>query len=714
MITLQNQIFHLHAGCMSYIFGIEDGVPQMYYWGKRVAVSDLRGLMHQTGMGWSTQADTQLLEMPVYGTGDYRSPMLEIEFADGSGVTEFRYQSHRIYDGKPRLSGLPATYTEKDTEAQTLELVLCDKLKNAEAVLLYSVFENGALTRSLRLKNNGQEPLKIKRIFSASVDFYEDDFESVTLQGSWARERHVDRSRLFYGKKSIASSRGGSSHHKNPFLALVRPYTTEQQGEVYAMNLIYSGNFEAAAERSSYPLTRMQIGINPFGFGWELGAGEEFQTPEAVLVFSDTGLNGMSRIYHDLYRSRLCRGKYRDGSRPVLVNNWEATYFDFTEEKLLALAKEGKALGAELFVLDDGWFGKRNQDNCSLGDWKVNLDKIPCGLDGLAAKITGMGIRFGLWFEPEMVNPDSDLYRAHPDWCIHTEGRPRTESRNQLVLDLSRPEVCDYIIDAVSAVLSSAAITYVKWDMNRSMTEIPKSDTAHKYILGLYRVMETITSRFPDVLFEGCSGGGGRFDGGMLYYMPQIWTSDDTDAYERLFIQYGTSMVYPVSAMGSHVSAVPNHQTGRVTPMKTRGAAAMSGNLGYELDLLKCSQEEKMQMKEQIAFYKKHRDLIQFGDFYRIESPFEGNYAVWQFVSKDKKESLLFAFKKMTVPNGKPKRVKMTGLDKNLYYETTCQNQKIKGDVLMHVGVVLQETSQDFESFVIKMTAASDAAGAKE
>lgn len=714
MIEFQNQIFHLHAGGMSYIFGIEEGVPQMYYWGKTVEVSDLKGLMSQGGMGWSTQADTQLLEMPVYGTGDYRSPMLEIEFADGSGVTEFRYQSHRIYDGKPKLNGLPATYTEQEKEAQTLEIVLYDALKKTEAVLLYSVFENGALARSIRLKNNSSEPLKMKRILSASVDFYDDDFETLTLHGSWARERHVERGKLFHGKKSISSSRGASSHHKNPFLALVRPYTTEQQGEVYAMNLIYSGNFEAAAELSSYPLTRMQIGINPFGFAWELGAGQEFQAPEAILVYSDMGLNGMSRIYHDLYRNRLCRGKYRSAVRPVLVNNWEATYFDFTEEKLIALAKEGKEIGAELFVLDDGWFGKRNQDNCSLGDWKVNMEKIPHGLEDLAAKVTEMGLRFGLWFEPEMVNPDSDLYRAHPDWCIHTEGRPRTESRNQLVLDLSRPEVCDYIIDAVSAVLSSAKITYVKWDMNRSMTEIPRSDTAHKYMLGLYRVMETVTSRFPEVLFEGCSGGGGRFDGGMLYYMPQIWTSDDTDAYERLFIQYGTSMVYPVSAMGSHVSAVPNHQTGRITPLKSRGDVAMSGNLGYELDLSKCSPEEKEQMKAQIAFYKANRELVQFGDFYRIESPFEGNYAAWQFVSKDKQESILYAFKKMTVPNGKPKRVKMTGLDKDTYYETTYQNQRIKGDVLMNVGIILEETAQDFESFAIKMTAVPDVSAGKE
>lgn len=704
MITEENNIFHLKSEKVSYIIGIEDGIPMTYYWGKALCNANIKDFVSTGCMVWSHPIDTKCPELPVYGAGDYRSPMLEIEFENGSRVVDFKYKSHKIYSGKPTLNGLPATYVEDDSEAETLEISIYDELEKVEAVLIYSIFQSGAISRSIKLANHNETKVIINRILSASVDFIDNNFETITLQGAWAREAHIERTPLFHGAKTISSCRGGSSHNKNPFMALVRPHTTEQQGEVYSMNFIYSGNFVATAELSSYDTTRLQMGINPFDFAWILNGGEEFQTPEVIMVYSDEGLNGMSAVYHELYKNRLCRGKFRDTNRPILINNWEATYFNFKEEKLLEIAKVGRGLGLELFVLDDGWFGERDNDDCSLGDWVVDKNKLPNGLDSLVEKVNAMGMEFGLWFEPEMVCPISDLYKQHPDWCIHIKGRERTQIRQQLVLDLSKDEVCQYIINAVSEVLKSANITYVKWDMNRSMTEIPYMDTSHKFMLGLYKVLETLISTFPNILFESCSGGGGRFDGGMLYYMPQIWTSDDTDAYERMFIQYGTSMVYPISVMDNNVAAVPNHQTGRSSTLKMRGDVALFGNYGYMLDLSKITDEEKEIMKEQVEFYKANRELIHNGCFFRIESPLDGNYAIWQVVSKDKSETIVCAFKKMTIPNSLSKRFKLIGLDTNKTYVSQDGSIKTTGDVLMNVGLTFPETIQDFESYVVKFT----------
>ena len=704
MITQKDNIFHLKSDKVSYIIGLEDGVPMTYYWGKALCNAYIKDFVKTGCMVWSQPIDTKCPELSAYGAGDFRSPMLEIEFENGSRVVDFKYKSYKVYRGKPKLSGLPATYVEDDSEAETLEISLYDELEKIEAVLMYSIFQSGAISRSLKIKNNNSKNIKVNRILSASVDFVDNNFETITLQGAWARETHIERTPLFHGAKTISSCRGGSSHNKNPFMALVRPHTTEQQGEVYSMNFIYSGNFVATAELSSYETTRLQMGINPFDFAWILNGGEEFQTPEVIMVYSDEGLNGMSAAYHKLYKNRLCRGKFRDTTRPILINNWEATYFNFNEDSLLEIAKTGRELGLELFVLDDGWFGKRDNDDCSLGDWVVDKNKLPNGLNGLVEKVNAMGMEFGLWFEPEMVCPISDLYNQHPDWCIHIKSRERSQVRNQLVLDLSKDEVCEYIINAVSDVLKSANITYVKWDMNRSMTEIPHMDTAHKFMLGLYKVLETLTNNFPNILFESCSGGGGRFDGGMLYYMPQIWTSDDTDAYERMFIQYGTSMVYPISAMDNNVSAVPNHQTGRSSTLKMRGDVALFGNYGYMLDLSKITDDEKEIMKEQVEFYKANRELIHNGRFYRIESPYNGNYAIWQVVSTDKKETIICAFKKMTVPNSLCKRFKVLGLDVSKTYVSQDGNIKATGDVLMNVGLTFPETMQDFESCVMKFT----------
>ena len=480
----------------------------------------------------------------------------------------------------------------------------------------------------------------------------------------------------------------------------------EEYGDVYGFNLVYSGNFLANVEVDMYRNARAQIGINPFDFKWLLESKEEFQAPEVVLVYSSKGLNGMSQIYHNLYRKRLCRGNYRDKVRPILINNWEATYFDFNEVKIKEIAKEASKLGMELFVLDDGWFGNRNDDKSSLGDWFVNEEKLKGGLSKLAKDINNMGLKFGLWFEPEMISPISKLYEKHPNWCIHIPGRTRSQARSQLILDLSRKEVCDYIIESVSKILESANISYVKWDMNRNMTEVGsleltserQRETAHRYILGLYRVMEEITSRFPNVLFESCSGGGGRFDPGILYYMPQTWTSDDTDAIERLKIQFGTSMVYPPISMGCHVSAVPNHQANRTTPLETRGVSAMAGNFGYELDITKLSEEEKEELKEQISLYKEIRETVQFGALYRLKSPFNSNEVAWMMISEDKNEVVVSYVRQWALVNESFRNLKLTALDKDSEYEIIGEDIVLSGDELMYIGLNIPELYGDYVS----------------
>jgi len=495
-------------------------------------------------------------------------------------------------------------------------------------------------------------------------------------------------------------------------MALLAKDATEDYGEVYGFSLVYSGSFLAQAEVDQYGIARVGIGLQPFNFQWLLEPGESFQAPEAVLVRSSQGLGGLSRTYHRLYRTRLCRGEFRDRKRPILINNWEATYFNFNADKIKEIAYAGKELGLELFVLDDGWFGKRDNDDSSLGDWVEDRRKLPEGLGKLGKDITAMGMEFGLWFEPEMVSPESDLYRKHPDWCLHVPGHKRSLARQQLVLDLSRKDVCDYIVESVSSVLSSAPITYVKWDMNRNMTEIGSAllpperqrETGHRYILGLYDVMERIVSSFPHILFESCSGGGGRFDPGMLYYMPQTWTSDDTDAVERLKIQYGTSIVYPASSMGAHVSAVPNHQVHRSTPLETRGHVAMSGNFGYELDLTKLSEEEREDIRKQVTEYKELRMLIQYGDFYRLLSPFEGNETAWMFVSDDKKEAFATYFRVLAEPNPPLRRLRLKGLDPVKSYRLQHNGEVYRGDELMYFGLSLPQREGDFRSllFILK------------
>ncbi|WP_160685596.1 alpha-galactosidase [Clostridium sp. C2-6-12] len=707
--------FHLKTKNTSYVIKVlETNHLSQLYWGKRINTNNLDYLLEKNLWGsfltntdnigtFQLEATTQ--EYPAYGTTDLRSPAIELQFKDGTTATDLKYVDYNIFKGKVPLKGLPATYVENDNEAETLEIHLTDNLKKVKVILTYTVFEEfDAITKSVKIVNESDSRVNILRALSANVDFKEDEFDFVHLSGAWARERHIVRTGLRSGTQSVESRRGASSHAQNPFMALARKGSDEQKGDVYGFSLVYSGNFLANVEVDMYSKTRAQIGINPFDFKWLLEEGEEFQTPEAVLVYSSEGLTGMSHIYNNLYGKRLCRGQHRDKVRPILINNWEATYFDFNEINIKEIAKEASSLGMELFVLDDGWFGKRDDDTTSLGDWFVNEEKIKGGLNNLSKEINEMGLKFGLWFEPEMVSPDSELYRKHPDWCIHIPGRNRSTAREQLILDLSRDEVCDYIIKTVSDVLENASISYVKWDMNRNMSEIGslglsaerQRETAHRYMLGLYKVLEEITSRFPEILFESCSGGGGRFDPGMLYYMPQTWTSDDTDAIERLKIQFGTSLVYPSAAMGCHVSAVPNHQVNRITPIQTRGIVAMAGNFGYELDITKLSEEEREVIKDQVKLYKEIRETVQFGDTFRLLSPFESNEVAWMNISKDKCEIVVSYVKQYAEPNKWDKPLKLLGLEAEAKYKIINEDTIFGGDELMNIGLVIPELKGDY------------------
>lgn len=664
-------------------------------------------------------------EYPSYGTTDYRHPAVEILQENGSRVTNFTYISHTITLGKPKLEGLPATYTEQDTEAQTITFLLRDELLHTELELHYTMFANcPVIARSARFVNKGKQNLHLTHAMSLSLDLPDSNYEFLHFSGAWARERHLKTRKLEVGIQSVESVRGTSSPHHNPFIVLKRPETTEFSGEAIGFSLIYSGNFLAQAEVDTYGTTRITLGINPYQFDWKLEPDESFQVPEAVMVYSKNGLNGMSQTFHKLYQKRLARGYWRDRPRPILINNWEATYFDFTEEKLVSIAEAAKHDGVELFVLDDGWFGARCNDFAGLGDWYANTDRLPNGIAGLAQRIEALGMKFGLWFEPEMVNKDSDLFRAHPDWIISTPNRRASHGRNQYVLDYSRPEVVDAIYEMMAKILGEAKISYIKWDMNRTITEafsaaLPadrQGELFHRYILGVYSLYERLTAVFPHILFESCASGGARFDPGMLYYAPQGWASDDSDAIERLKIQYGTTMCYPVSSIGSHVSVVPNHQLSRVTPLHTRANVAFFGTFGYELDLNKLTEEERIQVREQIAFMKKHRELIQFGTFYRLISPFEStNFTAWMVVSEDQKTALVGYYKILNEVNGPYHRVKLCGLNPDLQY-TVDGESMYYGNELMHVGLLTSDSasgeaapgepgSMDFDSRIFVLSA---------
>ena len=729
----KSRIFHLYNQEISYIMKImENGQIENLYYGKALKDRDDFSYLHEE-MARSLMAvnvpepgilsmDYVKQEYSSYGTGDFRSPAFTILQEDGSRISGFRYIGHNIFGGKKELKPLPATYVESEQEAQTLEIVLYDDLIDTELILSYTIYtEFPVITRNARFTQKGTEKIVLERALSMSVEFGDMDFEMMHLAGAWSRERYVKTRKLEMGIQAIQNLHGtGSSAEHNPFLALKRPHTTEYHGEVYGFSLVYSGNFLAQTEVTTFDMTRVTMGIHPEGFAWELNQDETFQTPEVVMVYSDQGLNKMSQVYHRLYRTRLMRGYWRDKARPVLLNNWEATYFDFDEEKILNIAKKAKEVGVELFVLDDGWFGARNDDYRGLGDWYVNLEKLPDGISGLSRKIEEMGLKFGLWVELEMVNKDSDLYRAHPDWIIGAPGRFESHGRHQHVLDFSRKEVVDYIYEMISKVLRESSISYIKWDMNRYMSE-PYSRGAsaahqgmvmHKYILGVYDLYTRLTTEFPEILFESCASGGARFDPAMLYFAPQTWTSDDTDASERVKIQYGTSMVYPVVSMGSHVSAVPNHQLLRTTPLETRGNVAYFGTFGYELDLNLLSDEEIEMVKKQITFMKQYRDLIQVeGDFYRLLSPFAGNDAAWMVVSRDQTEAIAGFYQRLNKINASWLRLRLQGLSEDSLYEVSrnvlgeTKSYQAYGSELMYAGIPidreeLNEKGGDFASLL--------------
>lgn len=682
-----NRIFELDTRNTSYRIGIvdEEGFVGHIYYGQKIRPQKCDQFLRtceapfvpsKNNRERCSFMDTFPTEYSGNGIGDYRESCIAVKTANGSRTVDLKFVDYDIVNGKPGISGLPASFAGEE-EVQTLVVHMMDGGCGIDVDLIYSVFEDeDVITRSVSVKNAGDKDIRLTKVYSACIDMDDEDFEMLTLHGSWARERQIERRPIAYGKQSVSSLRGESSHQDHPFMAWMTKGTDQTTGDVYGMHFVYSGNFIAQIEKSQFDSIRAVMGIHSEGFEWWLTPGETFTAPEVVLTYSHDGLGQMTRNLHDFYRCHMIRSRYLHQKRPVLINNWEATYFDFTREKLIAIAQKAKECGVELFVLDDGWFGARTTDHAGLGDWVANPDRLPEGITGIAEDIEKVGLKFGLWFEPEMTNKDSDLYREHPDWILSVPGRHDSHGRFQYVLDFSRKEVVDRIYEMMAKILSTAKVSYVKWDMNRSITEcysavLPadrQGEVFHRYILGVYDLYERLTSTFPHVLFESCASGGGRFDPGILYYAPQGWTSDDTDAIERVKIQYGTSMCYPISSMGSHVSVVPNHQTRRETPLKTRANAAYFGTFGYELDLNKLTAEEIEEVKKQVKFMKAYREVIQYGTFYRLASPFDDEECGWMVVSDDKKTAIVAWFRTFYTPNKCFTRMKLHGLDPDAIY----------------------------------------------
>lgn len=664
------------------------------------------GNIYDAGNDRTYSLDTLPLEYACDGVGDYRVTGAAAVHSDGSCALDLRYKSYRISKGKYSIKGLPAVYADV-SESETLEIVLKDKYSDIEVTLRYGVLPKlDIITRCASVANNTNEPVILTKAASLCLDIPHGEWEWVHFHGRHAMERLTERMPLCHGIQESSSKRGTSSHHQNPTVLLCSPDCTETSGSCIGAALMYSGSFQTKIQLDQMEQVRLVMGINPELFRWELKPSEVFDTPEVIMSYSSNGMEKLSHNFHKVIREHVCRGKYKLAERPVLINNWEATYFDFNEEKILKIAEQAASLGVDMLVLDDGWFGKRDDDCSGLGDWFVSEEKLNGGLGKLAEKIKSLGMKFGLWFEPEMVSEDSDLYRSHPDWAIKIPSRDPVRSRYQLVLDMINPEVRDYLFGAISDILKNADISYIKWDMNRSICDwyTPclsaenQGEMPHRYVLGLYELLERLTTAFPDVLFEGCSGGGGRFDAGMLYYCPQIWCSDDTDAFERTKIQYGTSFFYPVSAIGSHVSAVPNHQTGRITPIETRAVTAMAGSFGYELDLNTLSHDEKQEVKEQIVRFKKDGPLIHNGLYYRLSDSLNDKYAMWGFVSEDKKEVLVHGVIFRTEPNRTQYLAKLRGLLPDTNYRLAENGEVYKGSALMNGGILLPKSWGDYAS----------------
>ena len=716
--------FHLYNKEISYIIHIlPNGHVGNLYFGKKIdpyktynhlfegIYRPLAAYVYEGDNKFSLQNTRQ--EYPTFGLSDFRKGAFLIKQENGSEISDFKYESHKIIEGKLKLKGLPQTYVENKEDATTLEITLLDEVIKSKLKLYFTIFEDRAvITRSASFLNLSNKTINIEKAMSFNLDLPDSNYNMIQLNGAWGRERHVYDRSIKEGTQGFYSLKGASSAEFNPFLALRRSNTDEFSGEVIGFSLVYSGNFMAEIDVDTYNQTRIMMGIHPERFSWPLNLNEEFYTPEVVIVYSDKGLNYMSQVYHSLYRECLMRGKWKNSVRPILLNSWEALSFSIDEEKIKELATNASKLGVELFVLDDGWFGKRNNDNAGLGDWTVNKEKFPNGLNEIIEYINKLGMDFGIWIEPEMVNKESELYRSHPDWIIHDPNRKPSHTRNQYTLDFSRDEVVDHIYNQIEKLLSDYNISYVKWDMNRYITECYSKDKGanlqgtvyHKYILNVYKLYDKLTTRFPNILFESCSSGGARFDPGMLYYAPQTWTSDNTDAMERIKIQYGSSLVYPLISMGSHVSESPNQQVFRETALETRANVAYFGNLGYELDVNKLSDVEKEEIKKQIQFYKENREVFQFGEFYRIKNPYNNNISAWMVKSNDEKTIILGCYKLLNHANEGKERVKLFGLDKDGDYKLSYPYEKeFKGDELMNVGISMNDdyfcnSGNDFSS----------------
>lgn len=701
----KRKIFKLDTLDSTYAIGIREGYLIHLYYGKKIPDDNLLNLPFRGYFAtispknvhvddYKFSLDVQPMEYSCNGSGDYRLAALSIKDSMGRTTTDIRYLDHKIYDGKPKLKGLPATYCNDDSEAQTLELITIDKFTGAKVTLYYTAFANySVVTESVKVENTGKETFEIEKIASCCVNFPSMDYNMINLSGVWSRERRVITRHLAHGIQSVASKRGSSSHNHNPFVALVDDKGGEDFGDAFGFNLVYSGNFSADIETDYLDCTRLVMGINPIDFTWVVEPGDEFQSPEVVMVYSDSGMGKMSRTFHDLYNNNLIRGEWKNKKRPLLINSWEGSGFDFDQETLVRYAKEAKKLGIELLVMDDGWFGHRDSDNSSLGDWFVNESKLKGGLTKLIERVNAEGVQFGIWYEPEMISEDSELYKAHPDWCVHVEGREQSPARQQYVIDMTRQDVRDCIFNQMYDVLSKNNIAYLKWDYNRAITE-PASvmldarhskEFFHRFILGTYELMDRITSAFPHILFESCAGGGGRFDAGMLYYMPQAWASDNTDPIERLTIQFGTTMCYPASSMGAHVSACDR------TGIETKAAVAMAGTFGYELDPKEMSEEDKEKVKEQVKNYHRYYNVIHFGDLYRIIAPTDDEFkCAWEYVAKDKSEALLTVVIKNRAPHDFL-LIKMKGLDPEKMYRDETDGEIYSGALLMNAGINLTD-----------------------
>lgn len=725
----KEKVFVIDTKATSYVMGIagDEGLLGHLYYGDKIDPNDAAFLWKTIEPQVTPAVDMRdrssfldrfPFEYSSNNVGDYRKSSIEITDSNGHSGLLLCYDSHEIFKGKRAIPGLPATFGQEE-DSMSLEITLIDKIVGLKCILSYSIFEGlDVITRSVRLENTSEKTIYLDKVMSFTMDMDQENYKILTLRGSWARERSMDFREIGYGDTSIESFRGESSHQFQPFMALVRNEDSQDTGKVYGFSFVYSGNFEAGVTKSQFNSLRAYMGIGAKNFRWTLKSGDVFEAPEVVMTYSSAGLGKMTRTFHDLFRTHLIRSKYKDMERPILINNWEATYFDFDSDKLIAIAREAQKSGIEMLVMDDGWFGERNDDNSSLGDWFVNEDKLKGGLKKLVDEINALGMKFGIWMEPEMVSPKSKLFEEHPDWAIQLPDRFPCRSRNQLVLDITRQEVRDYIFGRIKAILTSANIEYVKWDMNRQLCDLgslgldseSQGELSHRYMLAVYELQERMITEFPDLLLENCSGGGGRFDAGMLYYSPQIWCSDDTDAIERLKIQEGTSLIFPLSTMGAHVSDCPNHIVGRTTPFKTRGDVALAGTFGYELDITRIPDEDRADISRQVALYHKYNHLVRGGDYYRLSS-FQRNHAydAYMVVSKDKKEALITYVQVLASPNASRKLLKIPGLMAETRYLVEGSDTQLLGSTLEKIGFVIPPQNGDYRSMLIHLTAMENA-----